>query len=141
MIVYPILLSYRDSHFDRNITPYFRSYDAICIQRKVKVKIVDENNHPNSIKIPDKLYDGFKKLLSKEKKHSESWYIDQPFLAKNYLIGYFTFQRQDPNGNCFRKNMILVLSVMGDYRSEINKYLKKTWKKLLKFYDEKVGVK
>ena len=89
-----------------------------CIQEEERAKIVRNHNLPTIKRIPDKLWDEFKKILPREKPPKT---VGRPVVSyRKVLDGILYVLRTAVSGRCCPRNMVQVLSVTGDFRSGIN---------------------
>ena len=111
-----------------------------CIQTKeVKAKIVHNHNLPTIKRIPDKLWDEFKKVLPKEKPQKT---VGRPVVPyRRVLDGILYVLRTGCQWKMLLKEYGSGSTCHRRFQ-EWNKLdiFRMTWAKLLKIYDEKMGI-
>ena len=110
-----------------------------CIQKEVKAKIVYNHNLPTIKRIPDKLWDEFKKVLHKEKPQKT---VGRPVVPyRRVLDGILYVLRTGCQWKMLPKEYGSGSTCHRRFQ-EWNKLdiFRMTWIKLLKIYDEKVDI-
>ena len=110
-----------------------------CIQEEERAKIVRNHNLPTIKRIPDELWDEFKKILPREKPPKT---VGRPVVSyRKVLDGILYVLRTGCQWKMLPKEYGSG-SVCHRRFQEWNKLdiFKKTWVRLLKVYDEEVGI-
>ena len=111
-----------------------------CIRKEVKARIVYNHNLPTIKRIPDKLWDEFKKVLPKEKPQKT---VGRPVVPYRRVLDGILYVLRT---GCQWRKMLPKEYGSGStcHRrfQEWNKLdiFRMTWAKLLKIYDEKVDI-
>jgi transposase len=109
------------------------------IQKEERTKIVHNHNLPVIRRIPDKLWDEFEKILPKEKPPKT---VGRPIVPyRNVLDGILYILRTGCQWKMLPKEYGSGSVCHRRFQEWIKlDIFKKTWIKLLKIYDEKVGI-
>ncbi|HEY6536295.1 MAG TPA: transposase [Candidatus Nitrosocosmicus sp.] len=88
----------------------------LFIQKKEEIK-KKENKHSTILKVPDELWDKIKSILPKAKPLRTVG--SRPIIRYRKVIDeiLYVLRKEDANGKCYLKNMVLVLPVIVDFRS------------------------
>jgi hypothetical protein len=111
-----------------------------CIQKEVKARIVHNHNLPTIKRIPDNYGMSLKRYCLK--KSRKRLLVDRLYHTERYMMESFTYLEQDASGRIMLPKEHGSGSTCHRRFQEWNKLdiFRMTWAKLLKIYDEKVGI-
>ncbi len=95
-----------------------------CIQKEEKARNVNDHRYPIK-RIPDELWDEFKKVLPKEKSSNT---VGRPIVPyRKVLDGILYVLPQVASRKCYLKNMVQVQHVIDDFKNKMAWIYSKTF--------------